>query len=233
MSVGKTNDFFKELEAELAPQIDKILHHPFLNRIKDAWLNRRQLHYFAGQYGIYCRYFPRFLAAAAANIPDDATRMSLIENLWEEHGEGKLAKSHRILYNKFANALDYDDASLEAVTALPTTDICIQNMLDLCRDQHFLVGLGALGPGTEYFTNDEYKIIESGLKKYDFLTADDYEFWTVHISLDEHHYSDMIDAIRAWETDDDSREKIRSGAHKALALEYIFWEGLEDNLPGK
>ena len=226
-------DFFKELEEELQPQIDKILNHPFLNRIKDGWLDKRQLHYFVGQYGIYCRYFPRFLSAAAANIPDDPTRMALIENLWEEHGEGVIEKSHRILYNNFAKAVGYTVQELEQVEPLATTEICIENMLDLCRNKHFLVGLGALGPGTEYFTNDEYRIIESGMKTFDFLTADDIEFWTVHISLDEHHYSDMIDAVKVWASTDKNKNRIRKGAFKALALEHIFWEGLEDNLPGK
>ena len=226
-------DFFKGLEQELQPQIDKILNHAFLNRIKDGWLNKSQLHYFVGQYGIYCRYFPRFLAAAAANIPDDQTRMAIVENLWEEHGEGVLAKSHRILYNNFAKAVGFTIEELEAVTPLATTEICIENLLDMCRNQHFLVGLGAMGPGTEYFTNDEYRIIEGGMKSYKFLSAEDVEFWTVHISLDEHHYSDMIDSVRKWADTDENKELIRKGALKALALEHIFWEGLEDNLPGK
>ncbi len=226
-------EFFELLEAELQPQIDKILHHPFLNRIKDGWLNRDQLKYFVGQYGIYCRFFPRFLSAAAANIPDDPTRMALVENLWEEHGEGILTKSHRILYNNFAEAIGFTIDELESTPALATTEICVENLMDLCRDSHFLVGLGALGPGTEYFTNDEYRIIAEGMKTYEFLSESDIEFWTVHISLDEHHYSDMIDAIKKWVTDEKSEERIRKGALKALALEYIFWEGLEDNLPGK
>jgi len=226
-------DFFQTLEAELQPQIDKILNHAFLNRIKDGWLNQTQLKYFVGQYGVYCRYFPRFLSAAAANIPDDPTRMALVENLWEEHGEGVIAKSHRILYNNFAKAVGYTVEELEAVKPLATTEICVDNLMDLCRDKHFLIGLGALGPGTEYFTNDEYRIVETGMKTYDFLNPDDIEFWTVHISLDEHHYSDMIDAIRPWAKTEEHQQLIRKGALKALALEYIFWEGLENNLPGK
>jgi pyrroloquinoline-quinone synthase len=224
-------DFFKQLEAELQPQIDKILMHPFIERIKDGWLNKAQLQYFAMQYGVYCRYFPRFLAASSANVPDDPTRMALIENLWEEHGEGVLSKSHRILYANFANALGVTNEALEQTKALPTTEICVENLMSLCKDKHFLVSLGALGPGTEFFTNSEYSLIESGLKTYDFLSESDIEFWTVHISLDEHHYSDMVDAIRKWAETEEQRDMIREGAHKALALEYIFWEGLEDNLP--
>ncbi|MCB0641164.1 MAG: iron-containing redox enzyme family protein [Phaeodactylibacter sp.] len=226
-------EFFRNLELELKEGIDKILHHPFVKRIEDGWLNKAQLQYFAKQYSVYCRYFPRFLAAAAANIPDDQTRLPIIENLWEEHGEGKLAKSHRILFNNFAYALGVTKEELNSVTPLATTEICCSNLLNLCQDEHFLVSLGALGPGTEFFTNDEYQIIENGLKKYDFLSADDIEFWTVHISLDEDHYSELVGAVEPWATTVEHRYMIRTGAKRAIDLELLFWEGLEDNLPGR
>ena len=159
--------------------------------------------------------------------------MPIIENLWEEHGEGKLAKSHRILFNKFAAALDIEEKELYAVEPLPTTRICCENLLNLCHDGHFVESLGALGPGTEFFTNSEYAIIEKGLKNYDFLSADDIEFWTVHISLDETHYSEMLEALEPWTHSLENRYMIKSGAKKAIDLEILFWDGLEDNLPGR
>lgn len=226
-------DFFKELENELREGIDKILHHPFLKRIDDAWLNQTQLKYFVEQYSVYCRYFPRFLAAAAANIPDDKTRMPIVENLWEEHGEGKLSKSHRILFNKFAASLGLSEKDLDAVEPLATTRICCENLINLCHDGHFIESLGALGPGTEFFTNEEYSIIANGLRKYDYLSDKDIEFWLVHISLDEDHYSEMIDCLRPWANTLENRYLIKTGAKKAIDLEILFWDGLEDNLPGR
>lgn len=224
-------DFFKELEKELREGIDKILKHPFLKRIKKSSLSKKQLRYFAEQYSVYCQYFPRFLAAAAANIPDDKTRMPIIENLWEEHGEGKLSKSHRILYNNFAASLGLSEEDLKNVTPISTTRICCENLINLCHDGHFIESLGALGPGTEFFTNEEYSIIADGLENYDFLNKDDLEFWTVHISLDEDHYSEMIDCLRPWANTIENRYLIKTGAKKAIDLEVLFWDGLEDNLP--
>ncbi len=226
-------DFFQALEAELKEGIDRILTHPFVQRIEKAWLDKKQLQYFAKQYGEYCRHFPRFLAAAAGNIPDDKTRLPIVENLWEEHGEGKYAKSHRVLFNNFALALGLTEEELLEAEVLPSTQICCENLLNLCHDGHFLESLGALGPGTEYFTNEEYKIIAEGLKKYDFLTGEDIKFWTVHISLDEDHYSEMVHAIRPWADKLENRYKIKSGAKRAIDLELLFWDGLEDNLPGR
>ena len=227
------SQFFDQLGKELQPQIDKILHHPFVSRIKDGWLNESQLKYFVGQYGIYCDFFPRFLSAAAANIPDDPTRISIVENLWEEHGSGDINMSHRILYEKFATAFDFNPDTLRDIEPLGTTEICIENMLHICRQDHFLIALGALGPGTEYFTNKEYEIIVGGLRKYDFLTDDHLTFWDVHITLDEDHYGDMVKSIDPWMFSEENQKLVEKGAKKALALEYIFWEGLEDNLPNK
>ena len=224
-------DFFKSLENELQAGIQSILQHPFLTLIKNGELSKNQLQFFAEQYSVYCSYFPRFLAASAANIPDDETRIPIIENLWEEHGEGKLVKSHRILFERFARATGLPEKTVKSPEPIPTTEIVCENLFNLCQDGHFLESLGALGPGTEFFTNEEYSIIETGLKKYDFLTAKDIEFWTVHISLDETHYSEMVGAIAPWTDKLENRYLVKSGAKKAIDLEILFWDGLEDNLP--
>ncbi len=224
-------DFFKNLEQELQPGINSILEHNFLKLLSNGELSRAQLQYFAEQYSVYCSYFPRFLAATAANIPDDATRLPIIENLWEEHGEGKLSKSHRILFDRFARSTGLPESSVKRPTPIPTTEIVCENLFNLCQDGHFIESLGALGPGTEFFTNSEYAIIESGLKKYDFFTAKDIEFWTVHITLDETHYSEMIGAIAPWSDTLENKYMIKAGAKKAIDLEILFWDGLEDNMP--
>jgi pyrroloquinoline-quinone synthase len=226
-------DYFKKLESELQFGIENILRHPFLKRIEDGWLDREQLQYFAKEYNVYCRYFPRFLAAAAANIPDDPTRMPLIENLWEEHGEGILSKSHRVLYENFAVAIGLSKKELDQVVPLATTDICCKHLLDICMDDDFITSLGALGPGTEFFTNKEYTIIVNGLRKYDFLTEDDIEFWTVHIALDEDHYSEMLESIAPWADTVENKHRLKAGAKRAIDLELLFWDGLEENLPRK
>lgn len=226
-------DFFEELEEELQPMIAEILDHPFLERIANGQLSRNQLKFFTMQYGIYCSYFPRFLAAAAANVPDDRTRMPIMENLWEEHGEGEVERSHRVLFEQFAASLDIPAADLYAASPLPNTRACVENLLDLCEEGHFLESLGALGPGTEYFTTDEYLKILEGLRQYGDFTEQDLTFWIVHTALDEEHYSEMIDALRPWTRSSTEESMIRLGAIKAIELEILFWDGLEKYLPRK
>lgn len=223
--------FIKQLEKELRPDIDKILYHPFLIRISKGDLSHAQLQYFAIQYAYYCYHFPRFLAFTAGNIPDDLTRMPLVENLWEEHGSGKYSKSHRQLYNKFLEALEIEPKELKTFPLLPDTQTCVQTLLDICKNRHYLESLGALGPGTEFFTNDEYEIIYNGLEKSPYLTQRDLKFWKVHISLDVEHYGEMVEILYPFLHEEKNRNLIREGALKAIQMEQLFWSGLERNLP--
>ena len=223
--------FIKQLEKELRPDIDKILQHPFLKRIEQGNMSFGQLQYFAGQYAIYCYYFPRFLAALAANIPDDKSRMPIIENLWEEHGSGKMSRSHRQLYNKFLEALDIDTNNLSAITPLPETSECVNTLMDLCMNGSYIESLGAMGPGTEFFTNDEYEIIYNGLLKSPHLQQRELQFWKVHISLDVEHYSEMVEVLHPFIGDENNRKLISQGAFKAVKMEQLFWDGLERNIP--
>lgn len=225
--------FIKDLEQSLRPGIKAILKHPFLKRIEKGSLTKGQLKYFIGQYSYYCEYFPRFLSACAANIPSDVTRMPLIENLWEEHGEGKMKESHRVLFDNFAKAAGVSITDLKNTPPLITTEAAVKNLFNVCLQSDYLKSLGALGPGTEFFTNDEYKIIVKGLKKYKFFNDKNLRFWTVHITMDEGHYQEMLSIIKPLAKSSKDRASIASGAKLAIELELLFWDGLEKNLPKK
>ena len=142
-------NFIEKLQHELQPSIDEILNHPFITRIRNATLTKDQLQFFVEQYHIYNTYFPRMLGALAANVPDDKTRMPIIENLWEEHGSGKLEESHRVLFEKFAIAVGVSPERLDKVEPLSTTAICCEHLLETCLNEDFITSLGVLGPVTE------------------------------------------------------------------------------------
>jgi len=222
----------KQLEVDLQPAIGRILEHRFIKRLQSGDISKEQLIEFALQYGIYCSYFPRFLCAAAANIADDQTRFSLVENLWEEHGSGDLKGSHRVLYKNFCLGLGLTEESINNYKPFPSTLIYVEYMLNMCQDANYLKSLGALGPGTEFFTSQEYSIIYEALKKFSYIPEHALEFWFVHISLDDHHYDDMLNSIVPWIKDEASFMLVKEGAERAIDLEFLFWEGIEDYLFG-
>ncbi len=221
--------FLKELEAELQGKIDEILNHSYLKRMQNKELSEADLKIFAREYGIYCMYFPRFLAAIASNVSSDIDRFALIENLWEEHGEGDEKKSHRNLYFKFSSILGVTEKNIDKMEPLISTTICVENLMYMCKNAHYIMSMGAMGLGTEYFTSDEYKIILNALESYDLFDKDDLEFWSVHISLDDGHYADMMKSVEPYLEKAKYRKLLKKGAERAIELEIMFWDGLEEN----
>lgn len=105
------NSRLSEVERKLEEPVSKILSHEAIQLLASGKATATQIRTFAEQYSVYCSWFPRCLAAVAANVPDDRTRHNLIENLWEEHGEGDLRESHRSLFERFMVATGCENQS--------------------------------------------------------------------------------------------------------------------------
>jgi len=221
-------EYFVNLENELRPLIDKVIKHPFLNRLVNKELTNEQLKQFCYQYSWFCGYFPRSLCSLAGQVTTDETRLPLIKNLWEEHGEGETEKCHRVLFQKFMSSLKITKGESEKIPPLKSTIYCVEELLKYCSDRNFVRGLGAMGPGTEFFTKEEYLVVVGGLKKYNLFTDDDLEFWTVHIVGDDDHYSEIVMSLVPYINTEENRDFVKEGAIKAIELEIIFWDGLQE-----
>jgi hypothetical protein len=105
-------------------------------------------------------------------------------------------------------------------------------MFNLCQSSHFLEGVGALSVGGEFYTSEQYRLILNGLEQYSFLSSSSLEFWAVHISMDVGHYEAMAASLSRWTESEEWRILIKRGAHQAVDLDLVFWEGLEDETFG-
>jgi len=222
--------FVRDLEKELEPLVRSVLEHPYLLRLGAGQVRGEELRRFLTEYNAYCAAFPRLLAAVAANVPDDETRFALVSNLWEEHGEGDLKRSHRALFGKLLGATGLADSS-QAPVVLPSTQQYVDRLMELCMHEHFLTGLGAIGPGTEAFTATEYALILDGMRLTGEFEAEDLEFFAVHLEMDGDHYREALEAFEEWvdeEDEADNRELVRRGALLAVQFEIEFWTGLVD-----
>jgi pyrroloquinoline-quinone synthase len=216
--------FLSHLQSALQPDIDRVLHHPFFERLNSAALSRQQVQKFALDYNFYCRSFPQLLGYAAAKIADDQIRMPIVENLWEEHGEGDITRSHRQLYTNFLRSLKLSDEQIETSVPSTATARYIQELFDICSTGDFLDVLALVGPGTEYFASREFEIILSGLEKYPFAQDLDLEYWSIHIEVDDHHSSDTLKAILPFMNTDSNKQQVLDVSRKTVELEIYFWD---------
>jgi len=219
-------DFLEDLKIQLNPEIQKVLKHPFFKRLNSGELSKQQIQMFAIDYYFYCQCFPQLLGYAAAKIVDDETRMPIIKNLWEEHGEGDIRKSHRVLYTNFLNSLDLTADEIFSSKPSMSTEKYINDLLTICNNGTFLDVLALVGPGTEYFASQEFLIIYEGLSKYDFGRKLDLEYWEIHIEIDDHHSSETLNVIKPYLTSEQNKRSVFNNSFKTIELELMFWDEL-------
>jgi pyrroloquinoline quinone (PQQ) biosynthesis protein C len=220
-SMNTNSNSLSWLVQELRPIVRQICEHSAINAISDQRVSIAQVGQFAEQYSYYCDAFPRMLALAAGNVPDDATRMNLVKNLWEEHGSGDLTRSHRALFSRFRAALP-----LSNFGPLKRTEAFISEGLLICRGASHLESLAYLGPGAEMFTSTQYERLLSGLEKFDIFNSTDLDFWRVHIECDDHHFEEMAEALNGLIRTDADKILVLNSSVRAAKTELAFWDGV-------
>ena len=139
--------------------------------------------------------FKRTLAAVYANCPAADVRAHLVENLWEEHGEGQPGRNHAVLANRFGTALGLDAAQLADFTPIAEAVAWIDRLLEICGGEHFVVGLAAIGYGVEHGSPRIMQYIGSLFRDRYAVAAEDLEFFFHHVTADEVHSDRMTTFI--------------------------------------
>ncbi len=217
-------EFLNHLKFVLQPEVDKVINHEFLRRLSNKELDKNQVKKFALDYNFYCQCFPQLLGYAAGKIKEDKIRMPIIENLWEEHGEGDFQKSHRQLFLNFMKSLEISGEEIEKSKPTKATKKYITELLSICENGDALDVLALVGPGTEYFASKEFEVIYKGLQNYHFSDNLDLSFWSIHIEVDDHHYSDMLKSIEPLLVTDSDKKRVEQISLKTIELEIFFWD---------
>jgi pyrroloquinoline-quinone synthase len=163
----------------------------FLSRCRSGDISRAELHRFVQQHQLYSREFARYLAALLSNIEDEADRLALTQNLFDEMGLGGAGGvPHTLLYKEMMQALGVTPD----LTPLPSTRQLIAAMFECCKSPNHMLGLGALCLGAEGIVPYLYSVIvEAFLATGESL--DKLGFFTLHIECDDDHSETMYRII--------------------------------------
>ncbi len=98
--------------------------------------------------------------------------------------------------------------------------------LELTRDPDFRLGLGALGPASEWPVPPIYVRLTEGLKKATDLSDNALEIFTSHVTMDVTHARIMMNAIAPYTEDEQGQEKVREAAMRSLDARSVMLDGL-------
>lgn len=214
-----------KLLSNITSDIELLLCHPFIVNLSDAKYKKYDLKLFAEQYYLLSTSFINLLLYGSINIKSDKIRLSLISNLWDEHGNGNIELSHRELLKKFLLAID-TSINIDKIKPLKETKEYIYKMENLCKNASEVEILSILGPACEFFTAKQYILIYEALKyKYSF-TDEELVFFTKHIKHDDKHSSDIANSLKTILINSSQLKKSIIASKTAIKLENMFWDGL-------
>lgn len=220
-----STQFLEQLKREVIGH--PALTHPFLERFGDGEADAEGVRQFAIQYYRHVRVSRLYLAALISNCrEDEKLQLALAEILMDEYGHLNPAETHPALYRRFLHALDISEEEWEAPATMPEIEAYISVHYELCGNPDFRLGLGALGPASEWPVPPIYVRLSEGLKKSAEVTDDDLEIFTSHVTMDVTHARIMMEAIAPYADDEEGQRKVREGALRSLDARSIMLDGL-------
>lgn len=216
--------FLQRLEAEVRSH--PALHHPFLRRFAEGGLRRIQLWAFGLQHYQLVRVFTTYLEALVKSIPEQEVRDWIHTVLEDEYARPQTYDcSHPALYRRFLRALGLSEEDWDRVEALPETRAFINHHIELTSLRHYLVGLGAVGPGHEWAIPTMFAYLVEGLRKVG-VEEKPLEYFTLHVAQDLEHGRLLRMALARYAGTPENHERILEGAHASLGARARFWDGL-------
>lgn len=214
----------KELEAVMNERWFE--DRPFMREFAAGKIPRDRLARFAANYCFQVDNFKRCVAAVYAQAEPRDVRELMLENLVEEHGEGDPSRDHAQLVARFGRALGADLATPYDLEPIPEGRQWVERILNVCRNEHFVVGLAALSYGIEARTRTMAFLGQIYRDAYG-VPEEDLEFFFLHLEADEEHAGRAIELIRKYCTTEDLLERCKWAVREVLDATRVAAEGFE------
>ena len=224
--------FLEQLKREVIGH--PALVHPFLERFGEGDVSEEGVKTFAIQYYRHVRVSRLYLAALISNCGhDEKLQLALAEILFDEYGHLNPDETHPALYRRFLTALDITEEEWEEPPTIPEVQLYISAHRELTRDPDIRLGLGAMGPASEWPVPPIYVRLTEGLKKAVELSDEALEIFTSHVTMDVTHARIMMDAAAPYAEDEESQQKVRQGAMRSLDARSVMLDGLHKAVYGE
>lgn len=220
-----SREFLERLKREVISH--PALTHPFLERFGEGDVSPEGVRAFAIHYYRHIRVSRLYLAALISSCrEDERLQLALAEVLFDEYGHLNPEETHPALYRRFMRALGIDEEEWEEPRTLPEIELYISAHYELCRNPDIRLGLGAMGPASEWPVPPIYVRLSEGLKKAASLPEEALEIFTSHVTMDVTHARIMMDAIAPHAEDEEGQRKVHEGAMRSLDARSVMMDGL-------
>jgi len=204
-------------------------NHDFLRRCRTGNLYLSDIQILAVQMYKFSKEFNRILASILSCCPDEVVQLVILENLFDEMGQGDTNKSHPELFRRFTRALGIDDNTLTKLPTAPETRALIETYLRIPHQYGYLAALGAVCYASEGIVSSLYTQLYNGIVGAAPLPKESLVFFEVHIDVDDSHAAKLAEVIepRIAMSEEDSDIKVKLAIVEAMNARVQFFNGIQ------
>jgi pyrroloquinoline-quinone synthase len=203
--------------------------HPLWLELADGKLSREQLKFFAVQFFLQVREFPRAVSAMHANCPFPDARMELAESIYEEE-TGRLSgcnHPHPELFIRFGEAVGLTRAEMVEGHPLPATRALIDWFELSTKQRSFIEAAAAINLAAEGQVPGAFGPLARRLQKNYGLSREAVEFWDIHEMADAEHSEVGDHIVVRHATDAATQARVRDALQHSLDAWWQFFDGIQ------
>jgi pyrroloquinoline-quinone synthase len=201
--------------------------HNFLKRCRYGQLTRPEIEVLAIQMYKFCQSFNRILIHILAHCPDEAVRVTVSENLFEELGEGDPEQTHPVLFRRFTRALDISDELLEATPPEPETTAMIETYFNMVERYGYLAALSSICYASEGIVHDLYSQLQQGILGMVVLPQASLRYFELHIHVDDGHAEKLARVIEPRMQTTAQCKNVMAAIVEGLNARVRFFDGVQ------
>lgn len=205
-------------------------NHSFLERCGSSQLSLPEIGILATQMYAFCKDFNRILASILSCCPNENTQLVILQNLYDEMGEGDLNQSHPELFRRFTRALGMNDETLATQVVTPETRNLISSYLEIPHKYGYLAALGTVCYASEGIVSYLYSQLYKGIIDAASLPKDSLIFFELHIDIDDNHAANLERVIESTFLTPEDETNIKQAITEAMDARLQFFHGIERQL---
>jgi pyrroloquinoline-quinone synthase len=209
--------------AEMHP----LWNHKFMVKCRAGQLTFSEVRCLAVGMYQFCREFNRILAGILSCCPEPGAQLVILENLYDEMGEGDPHRSHPALFRRFTRELGIDDETLETLPTAPETQGMIETYLSLPHQYGYLAAMGAVCFASEGIVNILYAQLERGIKGVAPFSKDSLIFFDLHIDLDGNHAAKLEAIVETQIQTSEEAKRVQRAIGATMNARVRFFDGIE------
>jgi pyrroloquinoline-quinone synthase len=169
-----------------------ILKNPYFIDLENGAMTLGGFRHSQEQFFFAVRHFSRPLAALAARLPESASRLVLIHNLGEEHGEGDPAVAHDKTFERFLGSI----GGRAGADAGPEVDAFNSALMGACLIGEIDAAFGCLGI-IEYAFADISALIGNAVVARGWVRRENLVHYNLHAEIDKRHAEELFEVVES------------------------------------